>query len=134
MVLFLAINTSNVALAPLGVIGLRAALGSSNAAGIWIPTLLATLFSTVVGICAAKLLQRMVKPVEEYAAEEVAFDRVEVVEPTEERGTGANSIVNAEWFRGVARRNWDLSRIFLRPYCLARRVSGPRHRHPVRSL
>ena len=38
MVLFLAINTSNVALAPLGVIGMRAALGSANAAGIWLPT------------------------------------------------------------------------------------------------
>ena len=57
MVLFLAINTSNVALAPLGVIALRASLGSENAAGIWLPTLLATAFSTCVGILAAKLLQ-----------------------------------------------------------------------------
>ena len=57
MVLFLAINTSNVALAPLGVIALRASIGSENAAGIWLPTLLATSFSTIVGILAAKLLQ-----------------------------------------------------------------------------
>jgi len=57
MVLFLAINTSNVALAPLGVIALRASIGSENAAGIWLPTLLATLFSTCVGILAAKLFQ-----------------------------------------------------------------------------
>ena len=57
MVLFLAINTSNVALAPLGVIALRASIGSENAAGIWLPTLLATSFSTCVGILAAKLLQ-----------------------------------------------------------------------------
>ena len=70
MVLFLAINTSNVALAPLGVIGLRAAMGSTNPAGIWIPTLLATLFSTVIGITAAKLLQRTVPPIEAYAAED----------------------------------------------------------------
>ena len=59
MVLFLAINTSNVALAPLGVIALRASLGSGDAAGIWLPTLLATAFSTLVGILAAKLLQRL---------------------------------------------------------------------------
>ncbi len=57
MALFLAINTSNVALAPLGVIALRASIGSENAAGIWLPTLLATSFSTCVGILAAKLLQ-----------------------------------------------------------------------------
>jgi spore maturation protein SpmB len=68
MVLFLAINTSNVALAPLGVIGLRAAMGSTNPAGIWIPTLLATMFSTAVGITAAKLLQRFVPPIEAYSA------------------------------------------------------------------
>lgn len=66
MVLFLAINTSNVALAPLGVIGLRAAMGSSNPAAIWIPTLIATTMSTLVGITAAKLLQRLVPPIEAY--------------------------------------------------------------------
>jgi len=60
MALFLAINTSNVAIAPLGVIALRASLGSDNAAGIWIPTFLATLFSTSVAIIAAKSLQRFV--------------------------------------------------------------------------
>lgn len=57
MVLFLAINTSNVALAPLGVIALRASLGSEDAAGIWMPTLLATSISTLIGIAAAKALQ-----------------------------------------------------------------------------
>jgi spore maturation protein SpmA len=66
MVLFLAINTSNVAIAPLGVIALRASLNSTNAAGIWIPTLLATSFSTLVAICATKLMQRMVRPVTAY--------------------------------------------------------------------
>ena len=59
MALFLAINTSNVALAPLGVIALRASLGSENPAGIWLPTLIATSLSTAVGITAAKLLQRI---------------------------------------------------------------------------
>ena len=39
------------------MIALRASIGSENAAGIWLPTLLATSFSTCVGILAAKLLQ-----------------------------------------------------------------------------
>lgn len=59
MVLFLAMNTSGVAIAPLGVIALRASIGSENAAGIWIPTLIATSCSTAVAIVAAKLLQRV---------------------------------------------------------------------------
>lgn len=67
MVLFLAVNTSNVALAPLGVIALRASLGSTNAAGIWLPTLLATSCSTLAAIAAAKLLQRVVRPSAAYA-------------------------------------------------------------------
>ncbi len=71
MILFLAINTSGVALAPLGVIGLRAAMGSENAAGIWLPTLLATSFSTIVGIVAAKTFQRFSRPVESYEASTV---------------------------------------------------------------
>ena len=66
MALFLAVNTSSVALAPLGVIALRASIGSRDAAGIWLPTLLATLFSTAVAIAAAKLLQRLVPPVTAY--------------------------------------------------------------------
>ena len=66
MVLFLAINTSSVALAPLGVIALRASLGSHDAAGIWLPTLLATAISTVAGIAAAKGLQRFY-PLRNYA-------------------------------------------------------------------
>jgi spore maturation protein SpmA len=70
MVLFLAINTSNVALAPLGVIALRASLGSHNAAGIWLPTLLATSASTACAIGTAKLLQRVVPPVTAYAPSE----------------------------------------------------------------
>lgn len=70
MVLFLAINTSNVALAPLGVIALRASLGSHNAAGIWLPTLFATSCSTVLAIIAAKALQRLVRPASAYAPQE----------------------------------------------------------------
>jgi len=68
MALFLAINTSNVALAPLGVIALRASIGSENAAAIWLPTLFATAFSTSVAIVAAKALQRRFPPPAQAAA------------------------------------------------------------------
>jgi spore maturation protein SpmA len=59
MCLFLAINTSNVALFPLGVASLRATVGSEDPFGIWVPTLVGTSISTVVAIIAAKSLSRM---------------------------------------------------------------------------
>ncbi|MDJ1179476.1 nucleoside recognition domain-containing protein [Roseofilum sp. BLCC_M91] len=58
MCLFLAINTSSVVLFPLGVIGVRAAANSNNPAAIFLPTLLATLCSTVVGVSVASGLGR----------------------------------------------------------------------------
>ncbi len=57
MALFLAINTSGVAVLPLGVIAIRSSLGSANPAGIVAPTLLATACSMVVAVAVAKLLQ-----------------------------------------------------------------------------
>lgn len=80
MVLFLAINTSNVALAPLGVIALRASIGSQNAAGIWIPTLLATTFSTACAILTAKTLQRFAAPVTAYAPSDATPAPVETAD------------------------------------------------------
>jgi spore maturation protein SpmA len=59
MVLFLAINTSGLALLPTGIIGLRALKGSADAAAIFPTTLLATSISTIVGICAAVGLSRL---------------------------------------------------------------------------
>ena len=56
MALFLAINTSSVTLLPTGVIALRAAAGSQDAAGIVPTTLFATICSTAVAIVAAKFL------------------------------------------------------------------------------
>ena len=61
MCLFLAINTSSIALFPLGVIGVRAAANSRDPAGIWLPTLLATLCSTVVGVSVALWLGKRSK-------------------------------------------------------------------------
>lgn len=57
MALFLAINTAGVAVLPLGVIAIRASLGSTNPAGIVIPTLLATACGTAIAVLVAKALQ-----------------------------------------------------------------------------
>ena len=48
MVLFLAINTAGLAILPSGVIGLRASLGSQDAAGIFLPTLVASASASLV--------------------------------------------------------------------------------------
>ncbi len=58
MVLFLAINTSGVAVLPTGMIAMRASLGSTSPASIFATTLLATSLNTIVAIFAAKGLQR----------------------------------------------------------------------------
>ncbi|MBI5512093.1 MAG: spore maturation protein [Deltaproteobacteria bacterium] len=59
MVLFLAINTSNLALLPTGVISLRASLNAAAPASIFFTTLLSTTCSTVVAVIAVKALQRL---------------------------------------------------------------------------
>lgn len=59
MVLFLAINTSGLALLPTGIIGLRAYYESADPAAIFPTTLVATGLSTLVGITAAKTLSRL---------------------------------------------------------------------------
>src|SRR5690606_35386580 len=57
MTLFLAINPSGVAVLPLGVIAVRATLNSQDPAGIVIPSLIATMFSTTIAVIATKTLQ-----------------------------------------------------------------------------
>ncbi|GAB4374168.1 MAG: hypothetical protein Kow0062_11840 [Acidobacteriota bacterium] len=59
MCLFLAINTSSVALLPTGTIGLRVALDSADPVGILFPTWIATSLSTLTAITAALLLARL---------------------------------------------------------------------------
>jgi spore maturation protein SpmA len=58
MALFLAINTSGVAVMPLGVIAIRASLDSANAGAIFVPSMLATFCSTLTGLFVAKTLAR----------------------------------------------------------------------------
>lgn len=59
MCLFLAINTSGLAILPTGIIALRAGLGSTDPAAILPTTLLATGASTIAGVTAALLLRRL---------------------------------------------------------------------------
>ena len=59
MVLFLAINTAGLAILPSGMIGIRAALGSADASGIFFPTWFASASATLVGVTAALLLARL---------------------------------------------------------------------------
>lgn len=61
MVLFLAINTSNVTLLPTGVMAIRAAAGSVDPAGILPTTLFATICSTITAIFAAKFFSRLTR-------------------------------------------------------------------------
>lgn len=59
MALFLAINTAGLAVLPSGMIGVRASLGSADAAGIFFPTWFASGSATLVGVTAAILLSRL---------------------------------------------------------------------------
>ena len=59
MALFLAINTSGVAVLPLGAVAVRAALGSHDPAGIIVPSILATSLNTVAAVIVAKMLERL---------------------------------------------------------------------------
>jgi spore maturation protein SpmA len=56
MVLFLAINTAGLAVFPTSMIAARATLGSLDPGGIFLPTLLASITGTLVGVVVARLL------------------------------------------------------------------------------
>lgn len=59
MALFLVINTSGVAVLPLGVVAVRAMLGSKDPAGVIVPSLVGTLASTVLAVIVCKVLERV---------------------------------------------------------------------------
>ncbi len=58
MALFLAINTSGLALLPTGMIAVRASLGSAAPGSIVITTMLATILSTITAVLASKFYSR----------------------------------------------------------------------------
>jgi len=57
--LFLVINASSVQLMPTTVIALRAAAGSASPGSIWLPSLIATGISTLVGIASCKTAEKL---------------------------------------------------------------------------
>lgn len=59
MCMFLAINTSSVTLIASTVIAYRVAAGSNNPTEIIGPTIIASVFGTIVAIIAAKLLEKL---------------------------------------------------------------------------
>lgn len=58
-IMFLVLNTSGLTLIPVSVMALRAAEGAANPADIFIPILLATYFSTLVGLIAVAIWQKI---------------------------------------------------------------------------
>ncbi len=83
MCLFLAINTSNVTLLPLGVIAVRAAAGARDPAGILLPTILATFLSTIVAILASKFFEKK-SPSPELLIEGNRNKKIDTKKPQEE--------------------------------------------------
>ncbi|MGD8868016.1 MAG: nucleoside recognition domain-containing protein [Gemmatimonadales bacterium] len=58
-IMFLVLNTSGLTLIPISIMVYRAQLGAANPTDIFIPILLATFFSTLVGLIAVALVQRI---------------------------------------------------------------------------
>ncbi|UCF69158.1 MAG: spore maturation protein [Acidobacteriota bacterium] len=104
MCLFLAINTSGVALLPSGVIGIRASLESADPAAIIVTSLMATSFSTVVAIFAALVLARL--PIFRAMRPELAVDEgsdaAEQVEATPAESEPPEGRDEPRWHRGRA--------------------------------
>lgn len=58
MALFLAVNTTGIAVIPVSAIAVRASLGSSSPAAIVLPTLVTTFCATLIAVATAKRLER----------------------------------------------------------------------------
>lgn len=59
MIMFLVLNTSGLTLVPISVMVYRAQLGAAQPTDVFVPILLATFFSTVVGLIVTCLYQRI---------------------------------------------------------------------------
>lgn len=58
-IMFLVLNTSGLTVIPLAIMADRATLGSTNPTSIFIPTLIATFFSTFIGLIYMSIRQRI---------------------------------------------------------------------------
>lgn len=59
MIMFLVLNTSGLTLIPISIMVYRAQLGAARPTDVFVPILLATFFSTLAGIIAVSLYQRI---------------------------------------------------------------------------
>jgi spore maturation protein SpmA len=59
MIMFLVLNTSGLTILPISIMVFRAQLGAANPSDIFIPILLATFFSTLTGLIAVAIYQRI---------------------------------------------------------------------------
>ena len=59
MIMFLVLNTSGLTLIPISVMMYRAQLGAANPSDIFLPILIATFFSTIAGIIACCVKQKI---------------------------------------------------------------------------
>jgi spore maturation protein SpmA/spore maturation protein SpmB len=59
MIMFLVLNTSGLTILPISIMVFRAQLGAANPSDIFIPILLATFFSTLVGLISVAVYQRI---------------------------------------------------------------------------
>ena len=59
MIMFLVMNTSGLTLIPISIMVYRAQLGAAQPTDVFVPILLATFFSTLAGIIAVSLYQRI---------------------------------------------------------------------------
>jgi spore maturation protein SpmA len=59
MIMFLVLNTSGLTLIPVSIMVYRAQMGAANPSDIFLPILLATFFSTLVGLVSVALIQKI---------------------------------------------------------------------------
>lgn len=59
MIMFLVLNTSGLTIIPISIMVYRAQLGAANPSDVFLPILLATFFSTLVGFVSVALIQRI---------------------------------------------------------------------------
>ncbi|MBT7041113.1 MAG: spore maturation protein, partial [Bacteroidetes bacterium] len=58
-ILFLVLNTSGLTIIPVSIMALRAANGAANPSDVFLPILLATFFSSMAGLIAVSVVQRI---------------------------------------------------------------------------
>lgn len=59
MIMFLVLNTSGLTLIPISVMVYRAQMGAANPSDVFLPILLSTFFSTLIGIIAVAIFQKI---------------------------------------------------------------------------